>query len=307
MKLLSDFDGVWTDPTPEAEAVRSLMIERTAALSGETPQQVEADLEALATIALGEPAEHGWAPHGRISAFADEDPLILGNATAEVMRRWGADAELAPASGQAVAGRCAVYCLAVRDGGYESMDAYADKIFHEGTARFREQHSSALLPGAREAAERMLAEGLEVVVVSNSSEDKILNWFELAGIEARSVSERKDDGARCLFVRGSAGKFVLGEGDEQLTIGKRRIFIDRPMYTEAIRAEAPDVICGDVFSLDLALPHALRQRGERWAPSHLVLAMNTYTPAWSGVERAGGAIDHVVNGLSEFCDLLARL
>jgi hypothetical protein len=27
----------------------------------------------------------------------------------------------------------------------------------------------------------------------------------------------------------------------------------------------------------------------------------------SAVERAGGAIDHVVNGLSEFCDLLARL
>ncbi len=303
MKLLSDFDGVWTDPAPEANAVRSLMVARTSELSKIPKSQVDADLQQLAEVALEEPAAHGWSPNGRISAFADEDPLILGNAAAEVMRRWGSD----DSKTDEVAERCKLYLEAVLASGFESMDVYANAIFGEGTSNFRSEHGSALLPEARAAAERMLELDLDVVVVSNSGEDKILHWFELAGIPARSVNERKADGERCFHVRGSAGKFVLGHGDEQLTVGARKIFIDRPMYTEAIRAEAPDVIIGDVFSLDLALPHVLRERGESWAPSNLVLAKNTYTPEWSGTERAGGAIDHVVSGLSEFCDLLATL
>ena len=303
MKLLSDFDGVWTDPEPEANAVRSTMIARTSALSGLSAEQVDADLRQLASIALATPAEHGWSPNGRISAFADEDPLILGNAAAEVMRRQGMQGE---GAGD-VAERCKQYCTAILADGFESIDAYADAIFREGTSSFRSEQGSALLPAARESAERMLELGLDVVVVSNSGEDKILHWFEMAGIPARSVNARKEDGERCLHVRGSAGKFVLGDGEEQLTIGERRIFVDRPMYIEAIRAEAPDVVIGDVFSLDLALPHVLRERGESWAPQQLVLAKNSYTPEWSGAQRAGGAIDHVVSGLSEFCDLLATL
>jgi hypothetical protein len=307
MKLLSDFDGVWTNPEPEASAVRSLMVSRTSALSGLAASQVDADLRELSSYALSRPAEHGWAPGGRISAFADEDPLILGNAAAEVMRRWGKDRSLAPAGAREVAERCRVYCEAVFEEGFETIDAYADAIFHEGTSNFRAEHGSALLPGAADAAERMLELGLDVVVVSNSGEEKILNWFELAGIPARSVHDRQDDGARCLHVRGSAGKFVLGEGDDSISIGERRIIIDRPKYVAAIQAEAPDAVIGDVFSLDLALPHALRARGENWAPKTLVLAKNSYTPGWSGVQRADGAVDHVVDGLGDFCDLLARL
>ena len=307
MKLLSDFDGVWTNPEPEASAVRSLMVARTSALSGLAPSQVDADLRELSGFALSHPAEHGWAPNGRISAFADEDPLILGNAAAEVMRRWGKDRTLAPSNLREVAERCGVYCEAVYDEGFESIDSYADSVFHEGTSNFRAEHGSALLPGAPDAAERMLELGVDVVVVSNSGEEKILNWFERAGIPARSVHERKDDGARCLHVRGSAGKFILGEGEDSISIGERRIIVDRPKYVAAIQAEAPDAVIGDVFSLDLALPHALRARGESWAPKTLVLAKNSYTPGWSGVQRADGAGDHVGDGLGDFCDLIAKL
>ncbi|MCB9913616.1 MAG: hypothetical protein H6828_00540 [Planctomycetes bacterium] len=307
MKLLSDFDGVWTDPEPEASAVRRLMVARTSELSGLAASQVDADLRELAGYALARPAEHGWSPGGRISAFADEDPLILGNAAAEVMRRWAGDAAAAPDSAREVAARCRVYCEAILDEGFASIDAYADAVFHAGTSAFRAEHGSALLPGAAEAAERMLALGVDVVVVSNSGEEKILDWFERAGIPARSVHARADDGARCLHVRGSAGKFVLGEGEDSISVAERRILVDRPKYVAAIRAEAPDAVIGDVFSLDLALPHALRSRGERWAPRTLVLAKNSYTPGWSGVERAGGAVDHVVDGLGDLCDLLATL
>lgn len=303
MKILSDFDGVWTDPGPEAEAVRRLWIERTAELSGIDEDRVDADLRHLAAVALARPGEHGWAPNGRISAFADEDPLILGNAVADLMRRWGEGDGPRDGEDAEIATRCARYVAAIRAAGHESIDAYANDLFGEGTSGFRAKHGSALRPGALEAALGLLERGIELVVVSNSTSEKILAWFEAAGIPARDAkSEDPGDDPR-VVVRGSAGKFVLGPDDEQIECGGRRIYVDRPMYRDVLRLEAPDLVLGDVFSLDLALPHALRRAGVSYAPQTLVLARRDYTPAWAGVERAGGAIDRVVDGLDELLDL----
>jgi len=304
LKILSDFDGVWTDPTPEADAVRAELVRRTAELSGVESETVAADMIALSEIALGSPAQHGWTLNGRITAFADEDPLILGNAVTEVIGMIADHSLDGRTPAIEVVERCTTYRAAILDAGHPNLDDFAEWVFRTGTANFRQGRRHALLPAAIEVAERLLRSDAEVVVVSNSGEEKILDWFDLSGIPAKSVNDREAGDDRCLYVRGSAGKFVLGEGSEQVELCGRKIYIDRPMYRAAIEAEAPDLVVGDVFSLDLALPHALRCEGHPWAPSQLVLRRNSYSPAWAADERAGGVIDHVIDELAGLCDLI---
>ena len=70
MKLLSDFDGVWTTPDEEGVANGAAL---DAALEGVLG---EADRAA----ARAEPWRWGWGTSGRISAFADEDPFTAHGA-----------------------------------------------------------------------------------------------------------------------------------------------------------------------------------------------------------------------------------
>jgi hypothetical protein len=68
------------------------------------------------------------------------------------------------------------------------------------------------------------------------------------------------------------------------------------------RSERPQLVIGDVFSLDLALPHVLRARNHPAAPRELVLRRHPHTPSWVLDGRAGGAIDRIVDDVA---DLLA--
>ena len=130
--------------------------------------------------------------------------------------------------------------------------------------------------------------------MSNSGSDKINAWFKDAGIEG-------------IRVRGAAAKWQLGGSDAAIDVGGRTIYVDRPRYREAIEAEQPDLIIGDVFSLDLAMPHVLRTHGLAGAPRSLVLRHRPHTPAWVLDTAGGGAIDHIVAGLGDVPEILASL
>ncbi|MDG1499026.1 MAG: hypothetical protein P8R48_03580 [Planctomycetota bacterium] len=313
-KILSDFDGVWTNPGDEAAGVQALMIAETARLSGIDREIVAGDFKVFGEIALGTPGAHGWAPDGRITAYVDEDPFCLGNSMAGVLGGL-ASGEL-PLAGCALGSvdgsllpRAAVYAGVIAARGFENPSAFADHCFLEATAAFLRDHPPALVPGAKAIAERFLTMGADVVVVSNSGEDKILNWLRDADIPAYSVhDESRPSGEPCFRVRGSAAKFALGDGSESITVSGRDIFVDRPKYHAVLEIENADFVIGDVFSLDLALPHKLREAGESFAPRELVLRRHDYTPEWVAGSRAGGAIDHVVDSLNDLCDLCeARL
>jgi hypothetical protein len=107
-------------------------------------------------------------------------------------------------------------------------------------------------------------------------------------------------------VRGSASKWLIGS-DAAIDIAGRRIFVDRPRYRAAIEAEEADLVVGDVFSLDLALPHVMRTHGMAAAPRSLVLRHHPHTPSWVRDTAAGGAIDHMVAGLAELPAIVAAL
>jgi len=287
IKILSDFDGVWTDPFEEAGAVRALLIARAAQLAGVELPGAEADFERFAGRVLDRPERHGWAPDGRITAYVDEDPFCLPNAVAS----WLGSSE---GRADATAER---YRRAIEETGL-ALNEFGDRCFHDATLAYRERGSGGLLPGSRAVVAALREAGAELVVVSNSSSDKVIAWFEAAGVDAREQAGGE------LRVRGSAAKFALGPGEDALQVGQRQVLVDRPRYREVLAEEAPQIVIGDVFSLDLALPEQMRRERHPSAAQTLVLRRQSHTPAWILEDRAGGAIDHLVDEPGELLSLL---
>lgn len=274
VKILSDFDGVWTDQAFEARNVKLFLIAEAARLARVAPDEAAADFARFEAEVMAAPERHGWAPDGRITAYIDEDPFCEANAIARFLE----------ASDNAKAKR---YVAAVLAGGFASLSAFGDHCFLTSTAQFRAQHPPALVPRAAEMFAALVEAGAEVVVVSNSSSEKIEGWFRETGVG--------NGLAHALRVRGSAGKFELGPSDDHLVLAGRKIRVDRPKYRTILAEERPDFVIGDVYSLDLALPHVMRRAGEL-APK-LALRRHPHTPRWVLDTRADGAIDLVVDQL----------
>jgi hypothetical protein len=161
-----------------------------------------------------------------------------------------------------------------------------------------------ILPTAAQAGKRLLGRGVEIVVVSNSGTDKLAAWFDHAGVPQRVYPERAK-GALCL--RGSARKFVLdGPEREPLMLGTTKVDIARPHYDAILRDERPDAVVGDVFSLDLALPLALRRRDPAFQALRLLWLIHDYTPAWlrREVERHAPEVEAIEGGFAAMADRL---
>ncbi len=288
LKILSDFDGVWTNQGPEAALLIDWMVEKLAEFAGVPAAQAQDELGVLRAAMKEAPEKNGWAPDGRISAYLDEDPLIEASALTRVLDQGESD----------TAKR---YAKAVTDNGHETLAAFSEWSFKTATGSFIETHPPCIVPEAAAMLKAIEDAGAEVVIISNSGADKIAAWFQTAGIDAGEGE------GHALRIRGSAKKWFLGDTQDAMQVAGRRIALDRPEYRSAILSERPDVVIGDVFSLDLALPHALRGRSILQAPDTVVLRRHDHTPAWVTETRAGGAIDHILNSVSELPALVASL
>ncbi|HET6582353.1 MAG TPA: hypothetical protein VFG69_02875 [Nannocystaceae bacterium] len=282
LKILSDFDGVWTDQANEAAAVRRFAIDELARVCEVPSRRAEDDYDAFVRMMQARPHEHGWAPDGRITAYIDEDPLCESSSLA----RWLAVTD----DPRGVRVRAAIVAA-----GFATVHAFSEHLFHGGVALFRSEHPPWIVPGARAMLDALHSRGAELVIVSNSSSEKLVDFFTSVGIDA------SEDGGHELRVRGSAGKWKLA-GDASLVVGGRSIFVDRPAYRTLVADEAPDLIIGDVFSLDLAMPHVMRTQRADGAPRLLALRRHAHTPAWILNDRAGGAIDVVVDQVGDLAD-----
>lgn len=288
LKILSDFDGVWTNQGPEAALLLDWMVAKLAELSGVDKATADEELGVLRAAMKQAPHAHGWAPDGRISAYLDEDPLVESSALTRVLEARESD----------VAKR---YADAVTAAGHDSLADFSEWCFRTATASFRDAHPPCIVPDAADLLKAIEDAGAEVVIISNSGADKIAHWFQSAGVDAGEGE------GHALRLRGSAMKWFLGDTDDAIEVEGRRIHVDRPKYRAAIEAENPDLIIGDVFSLDLAMPHVLRSRGVEQAPSTLVLRQHAHTPKWVTEGRAGGAIDHLVSSVGELPALVHDL
>jgi hypothetical protein len=294
MKLLSDFDGVWTYPEEEGVAHGAALDAALIAMAGEGEGEAARDWIARARHAVRtEPTRWGWSVAGRLSAFADEDPFTEHGALLHYLH--------AHRDRDTVAERLAA---AIERSG-ETLEAFGLGAHVAGVQQVEARRGPGITVAAADAGRRMLERGVEIVVVSNSITDKLQRWFTHARVPSRVHPERAE---RELRLRGSAGKFLLAPGhSETIEAGGLRVDIARPYYEAALREEAPDAIVGDVFSLDLALPLALKRREPAWKHVRLFWLLHSYSPARMKHELSKlppGEIEPVTGGLSAVADLL---
>lgn len=266
MKILSDFDGVMTDQTEEGHTEFRIFCDELARVLGSESHRLEPLLKRAEEALLAAPARHGWWSEGRLSAYADEDLFIKVIGTAGCLDAWcrqGED-ELAPVH------------AALEKAGYGSFEAVSSWAYGQVVEHTRRGDIQPIDPAVRGVVMGLLEAGHEVVVVSNSATDRVLDL--LSRLELPAVAH-DDDPTAPLRVRGSARKFALGSAPRAHRWGELSFDVDRPAYRTILQDEKPQVVIGDVFSLDLALPLALCEAGE--LQSHLLLRTRPYTPAWA--------------------------
>ena len=294
MRLLSDFDGVWTFPAAEGAAHGAAL---DAALLGLLPASDEGVVRdwiatARATVRR-EPTRWGWAVAGRLSAFGDEDPFTEHGALLHVLS--------VERERDALAARLAA---AIEARGL-TLDGFGGEAHVAGVRQVEATRGPGITPAAADAGRRMLAAGVEIVVVSNSGTEKLQHWFEHAEVPAVVHPSRV---AQQLRLRGSAKKFVLAPSPGRSTpVGDLTLDVARPFYAQVLDEETPDAVVGDVLSLDLALPLALKRTQAAWRHVRLFWLMHPYTPERMKREvakLAPGEIECVEGGLAGVADRL---
>ncbi|HYM81109.1 MAG TPA: hypothetical protein VEY91_06825 [Candidatus Limnocylindria bacterium] len=300
MKLLSDFDGVWTDPGHEARAQGDVLDEtlRSWAPAGATNAWAEWLVTARAKVGR-EPRRYGWAPGGhRLSVFADEDPFAAHSALLHYLFVSAGEGRDATAS---------AILETIRARGFTDLDAFGAHTHASGVARVAGERGPEILPSAAAAGRRMLEQGIEIVVVSNSTAEKLVKWFAHAELPYTVHPERASGALR---LRGGAKKFILDpERSEMLDVGEARIDVARPHYAEVLDAERPGAVVGDVVSLDLGLPLLWKRRRPEWRGVRLFWLLRPYTPSWLADQvrsAARGEIEPIGDGLDGVESSLGR-
>jgi hypothetical protein len=287
MKLLSDFDGVWTLPDDEA-AAQGAWIERTLRdwCGADRANAVAGWLADAHAAVAAEPRRYGWAPGGRLSAFGDEDPFTRSSGLLHhVHLRAAAD----PVAAEIL--------RAIEARGF-TLETFGALAHAEAVAQVERERGPGVTAEAAAAARAMLAAGVELVLVSNSGADKLGRWLEAAGVPGVVHPARR---AGAATLRGTAKKFALDrERSAPLDVGGGPIETARPMYEAILREERPDAVVGDVFSLDLALPLSLRRSDAAFAGMRLFWLIRPYTPPWLrlAAEAAAREVECVEDGLS---------
>jgi len=274
VRVVTDFDGVLTAQDGEAAAVGARLLER-AAEALEDRVRALAIVEGLRAEVRANPTTHGWASDGRLGCYADEDPYVFNNALARAIYTIG-PADLRDA---------------LRRAGFETDDALALACFEEGTARYRAAHPSHVLTDALGAIQTLFSIGAEVVIVSNSSNERIRSLLEPCGILRFGTGK--------LRIRGTARKHHI-TGDRpsgvpaEASFGGRTVHLRRGPYFEILADEQPDVVIGDVLSLDVALPAALRACVPDFEDMRVFLKRHPHTPRWAleaCADRGIGVVD----------------
>lgn len=293
MRLLSDFDGVWTFPAAEGTAHGAALDAALLALFPAESAAVRAWIDSARETVRREPTRYGWAVAGRLSAFGDEDPFTEHGALLHYLSEQRALDPLAARLADAIEARGT------------SLDHFGGEAHVAGVKQVEGTRGPGITTSAAEAGRRMLAGGVEVVVVSNSGTEKLQRWFEHAQVPAVVHPDRVE---RQLRLRGSAKKFVLAPSPgESIAVGGMSIDVARPFYEQVLEEERPDAVVGDVLSLDLSLPLAFKRTRAAWKHVRLFWLMHPYTPERMKREVASlapGEIEMVEGGLEGVAERL---
>jgi len=260
MHLVSDFDGVWTDPRAEADAIRDLMASRLAETTNLSLERVKIIFSEIEQEFINNPFNYGWIFEGQITAYAMED--MYGRNHAIAIALWNSSPKFEESK---------LLCEAIIKISGDA-ERFADACFRDGRSTYRETNKFFLVSEAAQVISALRERDYQMTIVSNSKVTHILDLFDAAEVSLDTFE-----------VIGGARKFNLGftpSVPETLEWNTAKVSLQRPHYLELLERLKPDAVIGDVFSLDLSVPLYLRNNRKDWSHLRGGLINQPYTPAW---------------------------
>ena len=266
MKCLIDFDGTLTNVQTEYKYIYDHLV-RGFAQAGIPEQRFAGLYDHACEILAADPARYGWLDNGRITAFSDEDVFMKIIAGVEIIDKWLASGDpLFDDVRQAFEAK-GIALMQLAEDCYQKMNREPLDAFNSPD------------PEVVSALRTMLDRDCEIVIVSNSPADRIIDKLEFAGL--KPVAHDDNPSAR-FRVLGNAKKYALDDTPQIVSFGTRTIDIARSNYARIINDEHPQVIVGDVFSIDLALPIEMARKSPMvYEDLQIYLRTRSYTPQWA--------------------------
>ncbi len=264
MRIVMDFDGVFTDPTGEGDACSKSFRDKILSLqlkdiNLDSEEKVDSWLGELRARQASQPFDFGWRSEGRVSAFTFEDPFIRNIGLADFL-----DDQVKKGNERAQK----VLQGLKKTEKISTFGELSEWSFHQlKIKKCSDPSAKAWVMGA-------IDRGHEVFIVSNSATDKIEEFLDQNGYPKEKRPK----------VRGGARKFGLGKTPNRFLLSKSEnqtveVDTDRPLYEEALLDIKPDAVIGDVFCLDLSLPIRLKREGKLKFSWGIFYRHRDYTPS----------------------------
>ncbi len=306
VKLISDFDGVWTNQEVEADYVWNYITASIASLTGDSPKTIN-DLLTQSKMEMDlAPYDYGWFNNGKISAYYQEDPFGDNNAIFDYINRASSKRSYSHFKQE-----LARIKDAIEKKGSMTLAEFSNDCFVRSTTQFKLEGKLKPVESAGTIIKKLNAAGVELVVASNSKTEKIEHLFRKAG---QTVTNDKSIIRGRFHAIGDAQKFVIDNTFTDLPefyeiTNRFKINLHRKNYFKILLSEKPDYVIGDVFSLDLALPLYLRMNDSRFSNMKVIQRLHKHTPGWVrehlGKEEFKG-IAFMVDSINELPKILLK-
>ncbi|MCI0449557.1 MAG: hypothetical protein L0Y79_07205 [Chlorobi bacterium] len=277
VKLVSDFDGVWTQQESEAEYIWNYIINRLSQLTGDTPKIINSLLEEAKRDMDKSTHEYGWFSNGSIAAYYGEDPFGDINATFDYINRVGRKS-----SHSNFKQKLANIKDAVESWEKKTLEEFSKECFDKAATQFKLEGKLKPDSSAGKVVRELNAKGVEIVIAADWKTEKIEHLFLKA--EHKATNEQQPKRGR-LHARGNAKKFVIDNSYTKLPefmeiTDKYKVNLRRGSYHKILLDEKPDYVLGDAFSPDLALPLYLRMKDRSFRHMKVIQKLQPHTPKW---------------------------
>lgn len=293
IKLISDFDGIWTNQNIEAEYVWKYILSSLSELTGLDKENIQDILSKCKSEMDKETYKYGWFNNGSIAAYYQEDPFGDNNAIFDFINKYtGRDPDI-PMIKESVLRK------------FDSLADYSQDCFMVSTKKFKDEGLLNPVITMKDIVEDLNNSGVEIIVASNSKTEKIKYLFGKADV---NVSDETSSERNGVHARGDAMKFVIDKEftdlPEYLEVNENyKVPIRRSSYYKILSEEKPDFVIGDVFSLDIALPLYLRMNDSSFQNLKVIQKVQPYTPDWiknflslakfKGIAYLAGSVDEL--------------
>lgn len=277
VKLISDFDGVWTNQAVEADYVWNYIISSISTFTEDTPKHINSLLIECKKEMDSTPYEYGWFNNGTISTYYQEDPFGDNYAILDYINRAASKRSFSHFKQE-----LAKIKDTIEKKTNMTLAEFSNDCFTKSTRQFKLEGKLKPMNTAEKIIKKLNSAGVEIVIVSNSKTEKIEHLFRKAG---QTVTNKNSIVRGRLHAIGDAQKFVIDnsytELPEYYEITKRyKVSLRRKNYFNILLKERPDFVIGDVFSLDIALPLYLKINDSRFKNLKVIQKLHMYTPTW---------------------------